>query len=117
MASPAYTHLHIQPQQAHPVRFDPEDPLAGLLNYRLKGRDKRFGNVVVYKTGNRVLDQFVRDGHQIGTTGVWGDPTSNGVFAIAWFRRHGTERIKEAVACAMLLHDHVVLLRAFETEV
>ncbi len=47
---------------------------------------------------------------------MWGGQTSIGVFAIAWFRRHGTERIKEAVACAMLLHDHVVLVRAFELE-
>ena len=97
-------------------RMDPDDPMKGLLNYHLRGRDKRFGNIVTYKTNNQTLGLFLKDGSEIGTTGVWGDTASNGVFVVTWVRRHGTMKMKEAVACAMLLHEHVILLRAFEEE-
>lgn len=103
-------------QQAIPKKINPDDPLEGLINYHLKGRDKRFGNIVTYKCNNSTLALFHKEG-EIGTTGVRGDKAPNGVFAIAWVRRHGTERLKEAVACALLLHEHVVLLRAFDLEV
>ncbi len=101
--------------QAQSARIDPEDPLEGLTNYHVRGRDKRFGNVVRYKTNNATLGLFHKEG-EIGSTGVRGDKASNGVFVIAWVRAHGTERMKEAVACALLLHEHVAIIHAFEDE-
>lgn len=93
---------------------DSSDPLAGCLNYHRVGPDKRFGNVVVYKTNTKTLSLFFKDGQEIGTTGVWGDTTSTGVFAVTWVRRTKLDTMKEAVACALMLHKHIALLRAFE---
>lgn len=98
------------------MNIDPEDPMLGAGNYRLVGRQSRFGGVVLYRVPCGTLDAFLKDGVEIGSTGVWGDVNSRNIFCVAWTRRHGTMKIKEAVACALLLHEHVILIRAFMVE-
>ncbi len=101
------------PTPAWVQKFDPDNPLTSQMYHRV-GPDKRFGNTIVYETNTKTLGLFIKDGEQIGTTGVWGDTTSNGVFAIVWVRRHRLNQIKEAVACALMLHEHIAIIRAFK---
>jgi hypothetical protein len=101
----------------------PRHPLMGLGEYRWKGMDERFG-VHRYHCNNSTMSPS-HMGEELGTTGVRhsvykvgmqpeGLIAAKDVCIIAWVKRHGTERMKEAVACALMLgHETIVIAHAF----
>lgn len=97
-------------------------PLARESEFRFVERDKRFGNLPVYKVRCKITNDVAPFGERVPETEVYVAPlydvmkrnSTMGLFAIRWTRKSRIEEIKHAVAWLLMQDKEAVILRAFD---